>query len=175
MKKIISIMLLLALLVAGCAGGAAGNNNDNNNGDKNYNGNGKVDGYVFETGGAVIAMNAEVAPIVEKLGEPLEYFEAESCAFQGMEKIYTYSGFEIKTYEIDGVDCVLSVTLLDDSVKTKEGIYLSSSLTDVLEAYGDDYTEGFGLYTYTKGNSELSFLVENDEVVSIEYKARTEE
>lgn len=42
----------------------------------------------------------------------------------------------------------------------------------MIEAYGDDYTEGFGLYTYTKGSSGLSFLVVNNEVVSIEYKAR---
>ena len=75
---------------------------------------------------------------------------------------------------IDGVDSVASISFLDDSVKTQEGIYLYSSLDDMIDAYGDDYEESLGLYTYVQGDSELAFLVDNDEVVSIEYIAVTE-
>ena len=31
-------------------------------------------------------MNQEVAPIIEKLGDSKEYFEAEHCALPGLEK-----------------------------------------------------------------------------------------
>lgn len=65
-------------------------------------------------------MNEKAAPILEKLGEPMEYFEAESCAFEGLDKIYTYSGFELHTYEMKGTDYVASVMFLDDSVSTKK-------------------------------------------------------
>ena len=41
-------------------------------------------------------MNTDVAPVIEALGEPLHYFESESCAFKGLNK-YTYGGFEIST------------------------------------------------------------------------------
>ena len=91
-----------------------------------------------------------------------------------MDKVYTYSGFELHTYEIDGVDYVASILFLDDSVSTKEGIYLYCSLDDVLSAYGDSYTKGLGLYTYELDKSQISFLIENDEVVSIEYNMATE-
>ncbi|WBW98594.1 hypothetical protein [Oceanirhabdus sp. W0125-5] len=104
----------------------------------------------------------------------MDYFEAPSCAFEGMGKVYTYSGFELHTYEISGVDYVAGVIFLDDSVSTKEGIYLYSKLDEVLEAYGQNYTESNGLYTYKLDKHKISFLVENDEVVSIEYMATAE-
>lgn len=131
------------------------------------------DGYVFEVDGITIALNAKASSILEKLGEPMDYFEAKSCAFQGLDKIYTYSGFEMHTYEIDGVDHVLAVMFLDDSVSTKEGIYLSSDFDHVLQAYGDEYTQEQNVYTYELGKSKLSFMIEDDEVVSIEYMAIT--
>ena len=167
---IIVLSLVLLLLLTGCggstqpaAGEAPGEAGDNG-----------PAGYVFETEGVVIKMHAEVEPILQKLGEAMEYFEAESCAFQGMERVYTYSGFELHTYEMDGTDYVAAVIFLDDSVSTKEGVYLFSSLEDVLAAYGDGYVKTNDMYSYEKGGSKLSFLIENGEVTSIEYMAVTE-
>ena len=177
MKKI-CLLILMSVLLVGCSGGETTPNNKStdqvNNVSDNVNEDDVVESYVFETNGVEIAMNAEVTPIIEKLGESKEFFEAESCAFQGMEKTYTYNGFDLYTYEIDGVDSVASISFLDDSVKTQEGIYLYSSLDEVIDAYGDDYEESPGLYTYELGDSKLTFLIENDEVVSIEYIAITE-
>lgn len=182
MKKIL-LLFLIAVLLVGC--GSEGRPPEGSNPEPVNSGVEEQDGdesdieevveaYVFETKGVEIAMNAQVAPIIEMLGEYKEFFEAESCAFQGMEKTYTYDGFDLYTYEIDGVDSVASISFLDDSVKTQEGIYLYSSLDDVLDAYGDDYEESLGLYTYVQGDSELTLLIDNDEVVSIEYIAVTE-
>lgn len=167
---IIILSLILSLLLTGCGGKTqpAAGDNPGKAGDDG------PAGYVFETGGVVIAMHAEVEPILQKLGEAMEYFEAESCAFQGMERVYTYSGFELHTYEMDGTDYVAAVVFLDDSVSTKEGICLFSSLEDMLEAYGDGYTRTNDMYSYEQGGSRLSFLVENGEVTSIEYMALTE-
>lgn len=117
---IIILSLLLSLFLTGCGGSAqpAAGDNPGKTGDEG------PAGYVFETEGIVIAMHAEVEPILQKLGEAMEYFEAESCAFQGMERVYTYSGFELHTYEMDGTDYVAALIFLDDSVSTKEGVYL---------------------------------------------------
>jgi hypothetical protein len=169
MKKL-SLIIILLLLLTGCSGGAepVTGGMPEEAGD-----NGPV-GYVFETGGVTIAMHDEVEPILQALGESMDYFEAESCAFQGMEKVYTYSGFELHTYEMDGVDYVAAVVFLDDSVCTKEGVYLFSALEDVLDAYGDGYTKTNDMYSYDLGGTRLSFLIENDEVTSIEYLAVTE-
>lgn len=178
MKKI-CLILIISILLVGCSGGdsdtpntpetpASGVNGDPSPGDV------EDTGYIFETKDIEIAMNSEVAPIIGKLGDSKEYFEAEHCALPGLEKTYTFDGFELYTYEIEGVDSVASISFLDDSVKTKEGIYLYSSLDDVIEAYGDDYEQKLGLYTYESGDCKLSFLIEDEEVVSIEYIAITD-
>ena len=132
------------------------------------------EGYRFETDGITIPMNVDVAPILAALGESQEYFEAESCAFHGLDKIYTYNGFEINTYPNGDKDYIASVYFLDDSVTTEEGIYLGSALDDVVAAYGEDYREESGEYTYTLGESRLSFIVEEDSVTAITYSAIVE-
>lgn len=178
MKKFSIVLIVLVLLLAGCSNGKeiTSNNPVDNSApaDSQDQGNAQEtigDGYVFEYKGVSIAMHKEAAPILESLGDNMDYFEAESCAFQGMEKVYTYNGFELYTYEADGIDYIAAIMFLDDSVSTKEGIYLYSSLDDVLKAYGDDYSEELGLYTYEIDKSKISFLIENNEVTSIEYTA----
>lgn len=134
----------------------------------------QTEGFNFEANGVTIPMNVDAAPILEALGEETEYFEAASCAFQGLDKIYTYNGFEINTYPVGEQDYIASVYFLDDSVTTQEGIYLGASLEEVIAAYGEDYTENSGEYTYTKGESTLSFIIEEDAVTSITYTAIVE-
>ena len=56
-----------------------------------------VEAYVFRTGEATVAVNDDMADVLSALGEPQSYFEAESCAFEGLDKTYTYSGFVITT------------------------------------------------------------------------------
>lgn len=162
MKKLSLLLTILLLFLAGCS---------NSNSAQTT---AKAKGYVFVNNGITIAMNEKTAPILKKLGEPKDYFEAESCAFQGMEKTYTFNGFELHTYEMDKVDYVASIIFLDDSVSTKEGISLNADLNDVIKAYGDKYTKKLSLYTYQLERSKISFMIENNKVTSIEYMAITE-
>ena len=99
----------------------------------------------------------------------MHYFEAPSCAFEGMDKIYSYSGFEFTTYTKDNVDYIASIVFLDDTVTTREGITLNATLEDIEAAYGSEYEKSFNRYSYRDGNCVLSFIVENNEVVSVEY------
>lgn len=172
MKKLSILLVSFVIFLAGCSSnGASSTSVGAQKGNKPV---AETSGYVFQYKGNTIAMNGEVAPIVKALGDPQDYFEADSCAFQGKEKTYTYSGFELYTYAVDGVDYVLSINFTDDSVSTKEGISLGADLEDIKKAYGDKYTENLGLYTYEKGKSKISFMIEDNKVSSIEYKAITE-
>lgn len=127
------------------------------------------EGYTFDIEGVSIAMHAEASPILEKLGEPHNYFVAESCAFPGEEKTYTFNGFDLYTYEKDGVDYVAALVLLDDTVSTKEGLSLFATKDDVIHLYGNDFTKKLDLYTYQENRSQLAILIEGNEVTSIEY------
>jgi hypothetical protein len=131
-------------------------------------------GYSFEYKDLNIFMNMDVAPVINNLGEALEYFEAESCAFKGLDKTYTYPGFEITTYPLNGSDNISSIYIMDDSVSTPEGIYLGASVDEMIAAYGDDYTESSGAYTYTKDDSKLQFITKDNEIIAITYLADVE-
>ncbi len=135
---------------------------------------GAKEGFSFEYGKTVIPMNVDAAPIVKALGDPVEYFEAASCAFQGLDKQYYYQSFELGTYPQGGRDFVSYVNFQDDTVSTAQGIYLGSSLEELLAAYGEDYTQEGTAYVYKKGESKLTFLVEEDTVVQITYGAIVE-
>jgi hypothetical protein len=162
-KMLLALMtvLMLSLVFAGCSNSETGNNDPGT--EKN--------GYEFVSNGVNITMLAQAEDVLSELGEENTYFEAESCAYQGMDKIYTYNGFEVRTNEIDKKDYVTSVILVDDSVATPEGVALFMTKEDMIEAYGDNYSEELGLYTYTMGESKLSFLIKDEEIISIEYTA----
>lgn len=132
-------------------------------------------GYLFQSGDVVMGMNEEVAPVLEGLGEYSNYAESPSCAFQGLDKIYTYAGFDIYTYPVDDVDYINSIYFTDETVSTPEGIHIGSTVDEMTAAYGENYSEEFGVYTYTKDTSTLSFIVTDGVIESVEYTAITEE
>jgi len=189
MKK--GIMILAALLLlTGCGNKDAATTSKDTQGaavtesvqditggvaqESEESGTASAEGFSFEVDGVTIPMNVDAAPIIEALGEPVEYFEAASCAFQGLDKIYTYNGFEINTYPNGDKDYIASIYFLDDSVATDKGIYLGSTLEEVTAAYGEGYTEESGEYTYTLGDTTLAFIMEDDAVTSITYTAIVE-
>lgn len=131
---------------------------------------GTADSFVFEYEGTEISVNQEMAGVLEALGEPNSYFEAASCAFEGLDKMYTYSSFEIDTYPEGDKDYISCIYFKDDMVQTQEGVSLFMTQADMESAYGTDYEMDNGAFVYTKGNGQLSFIIENDEIVSIEYK-----
>lgn len=130
-------------------------------------------GYIFEaegTDGTVsITTDIEMAPVLEKLGEPVKYFEAASCAFQGLDKVYTYQHFEIDTYPDGDKDIISSIILKDDLIETPEGLCIGMSKADMESVYGTDYEEKGNMCVYTKDGMHLSVLVENGVITSIEY------
>ena len=98
-KKLVSLMLVVMVcmfsLVA-CGGGDDKGNDGNNGGggDAANTPNGSSSGYTFEYKGTSISVNTAIEPVIEKIGEPSSKFEAPSCAGQGTDFIYTYSGFD---------------------------------------------------------------------------------
>ncbi len=126
-------------------------------------------GYLFLYKDVTVSVDANMKPILEKLGEPVSYFEAASCAFEGLDKIYTYSDFEIDTYPQGEEDFVSAIILKNDVVTTAEGIYIGCSRDEVTAAYGTDYSEKGSMVVYEKDGMKLCFLFDNETVASIQY------
>ncbi|MCR5593383.1 MAG: hypothetical protein K6F79_06520 [Saccharofermentans sp.] len=129
------------------------------------------DAYVFTYNGIDIPMNAPADDIIAALGDGYQYFEAPSCAYEGMDKVYTYGSVVVRSYTRDGVDYIAAVELKDDTVSTPEGIRIGSTDEEVTAAYGTERSEGVAGYEYTMGDSYLSFVMENGKVTAITYTA----
>lgn len=185
MKKLI-VVLTTSLLLVGCGGdetkviqGAPTNDKAGTQAqaektekeEKEEPGKAVNLGYVFEYNGISVAMDALADGIISDLGEPISYFEAESCAFDGIDKVYTYNSFELETYPTDGKDFISLLVFKDDTVTTPEGIGIGDTATRVLETYGQTPEEG-GMLVYKKGDMKLCFIVHDDEVVSVEYRSK---
>lgn len=177
-KRLVLLMTVSMLLLAACGssekviGGDTTANNGQNTGSDAQTGGENVEthkGYVFTYNGTVVEVDADAAPIVAALGEPVSYFEAASCAFEGLDKMYTYSGFEIDTYPVEEKDYVSAIIFKDDSVATDKGVSIGNSFQRVKDLYGTDYTENNGMITYEKDGMKLCFIIQDDAVVSIEY------
>ena len=174
-KKLLALALALGLTLSltACGGGndtPAGGENTAPQESAQAGGENTADTFVFTTAdGKEVAVNADMADVLAELGEEQSYFEAESCAFEGLDKTYTYPGFVITTRPDSEKDYVNSIRLTDDTVTTGEGVYIGSTEADVTTAYGESTSDTEGMLSYTAGDVALNFILEDGVVTSIEY------
>lgn len=165
MKKLIAILLILSLVfcLAACTTSNPDDNKPNKPADENFS---------ITYNGVKIAPGLPMADLLVELGEADSYTESPSCAFEGMDKTYGYQSMNIQTYTVDGEDYVYCFWFVDDlhnDAKTAEGIHIGSSLADVQAVYNSANFNGTNAYLFTKGNGQLTIILENDTVTSIQY------
>ena len=182
MKNIKVLALLLSCVLCFAACGNAENTPDNDtpqtqssaetSGDVQT---GEEAGFVFVHEGIEIKMGSLMSDYLDALGEPISYFEAASCAFDGLDKMYSYNSFQITTYPVGDKDYVGSISFQDDMVETKEGVALFDTKADMVAAYGENYVDENGVLIYyfdgNEKNGRLCFILSGDEIISIEYQA----
>ncbi|MBR6483699.1 MAG: hypothetical protein IKT14_01655 [Clostridiales bacterium] len=100
---------------------------------------------------------AEADPAITSLGDDYSYFESPSCAYQGMDKVYTYDSVIIRTYTLDETDYINSIEIKDDTVETPEGIYIGCTSDQVTAAYGDPGSDSL---IYVDGDVQVSFITD---------------
>ena len=166
-KKVIIVLVIVVLLLIGIAGIFFSKNNkkENNSGtSKNF---------------SMIYKGIEVLPGTKfdesQIEEKADFSEIPSCAFSGTDKVYTYEGVEIIVAQIDNIDKVYSVYFINDLAQTGEGLKIADNKQKMIETYGEDYNLSMdNKYTYTRENVELSFVVGNDTITSIEYTLKND-
>ena len=171
-KGLVMMCLLAACMLVGCGGEdekvIGGNNNSQQESNKNENS--EKAGYVFQSNGVSVVIDAEAAPILDGLGKEDSYYESPSCAFGDLDKIYVYPGFEVDTYSLEGVDYVSAVIFLDDSVATPEGVGIGETVDKVKEVYGEPTSETATMYAYVKDHMKLCFIINDGTVEAVEYR-----
>lgn len=163
MKKLIAMLLAVAMLLcfAACQPTETPDTPDNQEPAQ--------DSFTFTYKGTKIALNAPAEAVVAALGEPLEYSESTSCAFDGLDKQYKYDSFYLETYPLNGKDYVYGWWFVDDLVETEEGICIGSAHADVEAAYGAENYNGSNAFQVKKGSGSLTIILEDGVVTSIQY------
>ena len=129
--------------------------------------------YAFIVNDAVLYPDLDVTVLPEKLDEPDSVFESESCAAQGIAKLYAWRDFEILTYPDGGRDKIQYIYLKTDAVQTAEGADLSTPRDRIQTLYGAG-GEGSAdnMLVYPCGAMRLVFVFGDDGYpVSIEYRS----
>lgn len=125
--------------------------------------------FDFVYNGVVVTPGMSPFDVVDQLGD-YSLFESVSCAYQGTDRVYTYSSFIIRSSpDKNGNDVIVSIELKDDTVETSNGLYIGNSKTDVTAACGDADTEMPGGLEYVDGSVTLSFIISDDTVTAINY------
>ncbi len=167
-------LCLSALIAAGCGGDSNTSTTGAGSSETTAAASTADEGFYFELEGQKLTPGMAQDDMISAIGETDNVFSAPSCAGQGTDYTYTYGSVEIVTVpNADGVNEISTIALRDDLTSTPEGVSLYMTTADMTAAYGEDYTQSGNAYTYVKGNVKLSFIIENDEITSIEYSLAT--
>lgn len=96
--------------------------------------------------------------------------EVPSCAFGGNDNIYKFKAFELTTHVEGEEEIVYSVYFVDPNLPTTEGLRLGDSKDDMISLYGEGYEVEENAYAYQRGETSMNIIMQNDVVVSIEYR-----
>jgi len=125
--------------------------------------------FSLDVGNFTISMSQNIDDTISALGEPLGVFEQPSCAFDGIDRIFSFPGLQIHTYPVGDADFIHTVSIRDDSHVTGNGIYLGVNFNAVVAAYGSEYEQEGSMFTFTRGITFLQFFIESDIVTAITY------
>ena len=113
-----------------------------------------------------VGMAADEA--IARLGDDYTVTEAESCAGQGIDRMYTYSSMRLYVFApVEGEAVVSSVSYTDDGVATTDGLRIGSTAADVVAAMGEPDEKGDARLVYRADGAVLTFGLRDDVVVSV--------
>ncbi len=172
MKKLLILVMLLSIAVTlfACAEETADTQNDlqldfidPNAVVPNY---GKLG---FAANGKTFGIYDKVDDVLAAIGDPSGTFDAESCAYQGKDYFYYFSGFELTTNDFDGIQRITLISIIDDTVAIPQGVKIGMSLDEALALMPNDYTQSTGIYSFTDGSCLLRLRSEEGVITGIEY------
>lgn len=171
MKKWMAILILLPLVLSlsGCSEKEA----VSTIGDA-APGNFSVSDIELKISGKTFRPDGDVNELLKMLGEDYEYSEAISCAYDGMDKKYTYENLDITTYPDGEIDRVSEIAVYSGEVETAKGLKIGDPVSRMEELYGTGYEEAGITINYQippkmkdAEGAMLYFTVENGVITSI--------
>ncbi len=123
--------------------------------------------FSFQADGVTLTPGTPFDPTV--LPDAENIYTVPSCAVEGTDNVYSYSSFEVTAYDDGEGEVIYSVYLTDPNRTTTEGLAMGDEAGRVTALYGEDYAEDGTSMIYTRGNTQLIVILQEETVVSIEY------
>lgn len=159
MKRIFLPLLAALCLLAGCMQtGAAGFAEDD---------------LLLNIGGESYRCKTDIQTVIGALGEDYDYAQGKSCAYDGLDKTFTYETAQFFTNPLEAGDIVSEIYTESPEVSTSKGICVGAAKADVLAAYGEPAGDDGSLLiyrvseTWQAGEMSLCFELEGDTVAAI--------
>lgn len=124
--------------------------------------------YSFTSDGVELVPGQVFDPSV--LPEADSLYQVPSCAIEGMDNVYNYGAFELTAFDDGSNEVIYSILLTDPNITTPEGLALGDNVSQVLDLYGEGYTQEGNAYVYTGASNALYIILQGESVASIEYR-----
>ena len=98
-----------------------------------------------------------------------DVYEVPSCAGEGTDKVYMGSSYEITAFNDGKGEITYCVTFVTPDAKTPEGLSLGDDMAKAATLYGN-YQEDGTAWIFTRGNTQLWVIGENNVITSIELR-----
>ena len=173
MKKILVLLFVLSLLCLAACGNAQGSGDiaftvggEQNNTQATQQVQEETEGFYFMAGDVMVTpgmtFDADMLPAES-------VYEVPSCALEGTDNVYSYGSYEITAFNGGEKEVVYSVFFVEPDVSTPEGLANGDDLSKAKELYGE-CKEDDAAWVFTRGNTELYVIAEDDVIVSIEIR-----
>lgn len=168
MKRTAILLLALLLLFAlGCGKPEAAADDPNVVFvDPNAVHGGEYGDLYFEANGVRFGIFDETEAVLEQLPAYRNTFTGETCAFDGADVYYYFSGFQIMANDIDGTSRITAITIADDTVKIPQGLFIGMPEADATAAFPALRDADWNL---EDGTALLSVTIADGAVASIVY------
>ena len=118
--------------------------------------------------GVALTVGAAADEVIAALGDDYTVTEAESCAGQGVDRLYTYPSVRLYVFApTEGEAVISSVSYTDDGAATADGLRIGSQKQDVIAALGEADEASDARLIYRGKGSVLTFGLRDDVVVSV--------
>ena len=105
--------------------------------------------------------------VIAQLGDDYTMTEAESCAGQGMDRMYTYPSVRLYVFApVEGVAVISSVSYIDDGVTTG-GLRIGSTVEEAVAAMGEPDEQNEARLVYRSEAAVLTVGLRDGVVVSV--------
>jgi hypothetical protein len=135
-----AVFFLMITMLAGCGSKEQVQGNDDSSGAVAA-GSFSASDIALDINGKTYRCGEDVAPLLKELGDGYKYSEAISCAYDGLDKTYTYGDVDVYTYPDGDIDRVSEITAYSSDASTTKGLKVGDTVERMEELYGTGYSE----------------------------------